>query len=259
MSNAVKFTPKGTITVTARWTASGNANEGALRCDVIDTGIGIPADTMKLLFEKFTQADASTTRRYGGTGLGLAISRELAQLMGGKLTVQSTVHQGSIFTLTLPASLHTGPLPARTSAPAIPPPNPADAPPPAPAGRILLVEDNPTNRKLATIMLERLGYDVDIATNGHEALDRVFSQTYRAVLMDCEMPELDGFEATRRIRQLEQRQPDHPHIPVIALTANAMDGTADRCRKAGMDVFLTKPILLPQLKEALASCGQLRR
>ncbi|MBC8041539.1 MAG: response regulator, partial [Opitutaceae bacterium] len=256
---AVKFTSKGTITLTARWIPSGTPTKGSLHCEVIDTGIGIPAETLKLLFEKFTQADSSTTRRYGGTGLGLAISRELAQLMGGKLTVQSTVHQGSIFTLTLPAMLHQGPLPNGGSASPVAPPPPANAVLPSSSGRILLVEDNPTNRKLATIMLQRLGYDVDIATNGHEALDQVFSHSYHAVLMDCEMPELDGFEATRRIRQREEQQPDHPHIPVIALTANAMAGAETRCLEAGMDVFLTKPILLAQLKAALASCEQLRR
>ncbi|HSI07439.1 MAG: ATP-binding protein [Rariglobus sp.] len=258
VSNAVKFTPKGKIILSARWMRSGNSAQGSLRCDVIDTGIGIPADTLKILFEKFTQADASTTRRYGGTGLGLAISRELAQLMGGKLTVQSAVNQGSTFTLTLPATLHQG-LPS-TGSPASPEPaKPSARSPDSSAGRILLVEDNPTNRKLATIMLERLGYSVDTATNGNEALERVFDRTYHAVLMDCEMPELDGFEATRRIRQREQDQPDHHHIPVIALTANAMAGAETRCLEAGMDVFLTKPILLAKLKEALASCEQLRR
>lgn len=252
MSNAVKFTSTGSITLSAQWTPHGDGHHGELRFDVIDTGIGIPADTVDQLFEKFTQADTSTTRRYGGTGLGLAISRELTHLMGGTLRVQSVVNQGSTFTLVLPTRLHSGEI------------SPSSVMPPAaieeiettpatssPKGSILLVEDNATNRKLATIMLERLGYTVNIAVNGNEALEMVARHTYQAVLMDCEMPELDGFEATRLIREREKANPDQPRLPVIALTANVMEGVEARCREAGMDVYLTKPIQLGKLKATL--------
>ncbi|MET0262010.1 MAG: ATP-binding protein [Rariglobus sp.] len=257
LSNALKFTETGAVTLSVRWSPVSDRT-GVLRCDIADTGIGIPEDMLKHLFKKFSQADASTTRRYGGTGLGLAISRELVQLMGGTLTVQSRHHQGSIFTVQIPATLHDGAL----STPAVPMVGrpldnaavaPAETKPAAPsAGYVLMVEDNATNRKLASIMLQKIGYAVDIATNGREALSKAFSRRYHAIIMDCEMPELDGFEATRAIRAYEAASAGSPHVPIIALTANAMEGVEQQCLGAGMDLYLTKPIKLDQLRAALA-------
>ena len=251
VSNAVKFTETGAITVSAHWDpAHGTGDTGTLRCEVTDTGIGIPPETIRLLFQKFAQADASTTRRYGGTGLGLAISRELAQLMGGSLTVKSEVGQGSTFTLRIPAARHHGPIPPPAAVSASPIPLvPVKT---APSARILLVEDNATNRKLASILLGKLGYAVDIAVNGREALDKIEAHAYAGVLMDCEMPELDGYAATRALRLRERSRPGSPHLPVIALTANLVGGTEQKCLDAGMDLYLTKPIKLEELRTALS-------
>ena len=251
VNNAVKFTDTGLIAVRVRWQPTGGSN-GVLRCEVTDTGIGIPADRLPGLFQKFAQADVSTTRHYGGSGLGLALSRELAQLMGGTLAVKSELHRGSTFTLQLPATLHEGP-PTTPAAPPLPAAGAPSAPEQKnPARHILIVEDNPTNRKLATIMLEKLGYTVDTAVNGNEAIKKIFARPYDLVLMDCEMPELDGFETTRAIRAWEKTRPGSPHMPVIALTANAMAGVEQRCLDAGMDLYLTKPIVSARMRAVLA-------
>jgi hypothetical protein len=242
--NAIKFTPKGCVTLRAEW------SNNSLRCDIIDTGIGISPDKLKTLFHKFSQAEDSTTRHYGGTGLGLVISRELVRLMGGTLTVESKPDAGTTFTVCLPASRH--------DAPAL-----QDAAPPhthhsiltikpGTAGHILLVEDNPTNRRLASVMLVKLGYTVDMAVNGHEAIARFAQTRYHAVLMDCEMPELDGFEATRGIRNQEKIK-GTPRVPIIAVTANVLKGTQQKCIDAGMDVYLTKPLRIGTIRDALAS------
>ncbi|MBW8782439.1 MAG: response regulator [Verrucomicrobia bacterium] len=250
VSNAIKFTETGGVILRAGWTPIADRLHGILRFDIIDTGIGIPPEKLGFLFQKFAQADASTTRRYGGTGLGLVISRTLVQLMGGTLTVQSEAGRGSTFTVELPASLHQGPLP---EAPAFAsPPASSNAPSNGGSGTVLLVEDNLINRRLASLMLEKLGFGVEMAADGREALSLFSKREYYAVLMDCEMPELDGFEATRSIRTLEQTTGVVRRTPIIALTANAMQGTRQRCLEAGMDLYLTKPIRLEILRDALA-------
>ena len=254
LSNAVKFTETGSLAVRVRWQPTGG-NNGVLRCDVTDTGIGIPADRIPWLFKKFSQADASTMRRYGGSGLGLALSRELAQLMGGTLSVKSELHRGTVFTLQLPSTLHDGPL-TTPAAPLIGVTVAAPAPvKKTSSGHVLIAEDNATNRKLATIMIEKLGYTVDTAVNGNEAIKKIFATPYDLVLMDCEMPELDGFETTQAIRAWEKTRPGTPHMPVIALTANAMPGVEQRCLDAGMDLYLTKPIVAARMREMLTKFG----
>ena len=240
ISNAVKFTEAGRIDIVASATPHG-ADRHRVQIVVRDTGIGIPADLQETLFEPFRQADASTTRRYGGTGLGLSISKRLAEHMHGTLTVESTPGVGSSFTLSL--TLATRKAPAH---------RPAAAPPSAANTsrnlRILLVEDNLINQHVARQLLQHLGLAVDLAENGHEALDAVAATTYDLVLMDMQMPEMDGIEATRRIRA-HRSLPQQPII--VAMTANASEADRERCRAAGMDGFVAKPIQLEDLEHVL--------
>ncbi len=245
--NAVKFTDKGSVTLRTEW------DQGVLRCDVIDTGIGIPPEKLTLLFQQFAQADASITRRYGGTGLGLVISRELVRLMGGSVTVESKLEHGTTFTIRVPAPQAETPLPAASSPPRLGSP---ESPIPAgQSGHVLLVEDNIANRRLFSFMLGKLGYTFDVALNGKEAVVLFPRRPYHAVLMDCEMPEMNGFEATREIRAIEQANSNPRRVPIIAVTANAMTGTRDRCFAAGMDQYLTKPLRIEVLANALASAN----
>ncbi len=250
LANAVKFTHQGRIHVSvAARGISGRRYE--LHIAVRDTGIGIPADRMDRLFKSFSQVDASTARRYGGTGLGLAISQHLAQLMGGRLWAESEVGVGSTFHALVTVEGLDGPA-------AIPRPRPE------PEGdladriplRILLAEDNRVNQRVALRMLERLGYRADVAGNGLEALEALQRQPYDIVLMDVQMPELDGLEATRQIRQ--RAAPTRPYV--IALTANASEADRQACFSAGMDDHLVKPVHLADLGEALkrAATSELR-
>jgi CheY-like chemotaxis protein len=215
---------------------------------VSDTGIGIPVDKQRLIFEPFLQADDSTTRNFGGTGLGLTICRELAGLMGGRIWVQSRPGEGSSFHFTaklVNAAFWFDDQP--------PPQVPADLGTLGVAPRqhgemalhVLLAEDNPTNTKLAVRLLDRLGCKVTHVANGALALAAATTLNFDLVLMDMQMPEMDGIEATKRIRAWEA--PLGRHVPIIALTANAMKGDAETCRDAGMDDFLTKPIERSQL------------
>lgn len=246
--NAVKFTDKGSVTLRAEWA------QGILRCDVIDTGVGIPPEKLARLFQQFTQADPSISRRYGGTGLGLVISRGLVRLMGGDVSVESKVNHGTTFTIRVPAPRHEGSLHAPAPAAAATTRQPfATNPPPGSAGHVLLVEDNVANRRLLSFMLGKLGYTFDVAVNGREAVSLFPLRPYHAILMDCEMPELNGFEATREIRALEKSGGDTSRVPIIAVTANAMAGTRARCLEAGMDLYLTKPLRIEVLDEALST------
>jgi signal transduction histidine kinase/CheY-like chemotaxis protein len=343
VGNAVKFTHEGCVTIEGRMLPGADAQAPQLELGVVDTGIGIDASALGSLFDAFTQADGSTTREYGGTGLGLTISLQLAQLMGGNLSCDSTPGQGSRFLLTLPAppaalpaegdpddrmlsgtavavqvaddlqrqSLsglleHLGvrisavpdaptrivdrlePLDRRETqrtllladigqAPAEPgiqllyrplkrasllaalgapgsaaavaaPPRPRRTQ--FPQARVLLAEDNRVNQVVARKTLANFGVTCEVAGNGQEVLDRVATERFDLILMDCQMPRVDGYEATRTIRRREDNTGE-PRTPIVALTANAMEGDADRCLAAGMDDYLSKPIESDRLAEAL--------
>lgn len=270
LSNAIKFTSVGEVAIAVSSSPVPDLTEA---CDdrpiaefhvrVKDTGIGIPQERLDRLFQSFSQVDASTTREYGGTGLGLAIGRRLCELMGGQIGVESTVGRGSTFYFTFLAALaakrppETGP-PISANGKVLenggrpPIAHPTDltsieSDPVSPL-RILLAEDNVVNQKVALRMLECIGYRADVVSNGLEAIDRLQRIPYDVVLMDVQMPEMDGLEATRQIRRQGQ-SPDHPWI--IAMTAGAMAGDRQACLDAGMDDYITKPVQLHALQSAL--------
>jgi signal transduction histidine kinase/CheY-like chemotaxis protein len=248
VGNAVKFTPRGHVHVDVL--VREHRDRGALvEIAVSDTGIGIAADVQPRLFQAFTQADASTTRRYGGTGLGLAICRQIVELMNGAIGVESAPDRGSRFWFTVPLDL-AEPAPGGGPVVALAPSAvaPARIERAASALRILLVEDNPVNQQVAVRMLRKLGHDVDIAHNGFEAVDAARRTAYDAVLMDCQMPELDGYGATLRIRAGESSS---RRVPIVAVTANAAVDDRERCLAAGMDDYLAKPLRLNELARVL--------
>ena len=245
--NAVKFTATGEVRIRVA------SKPGGLEFEVVDTGIGIAEDACKRLFSDFAQADVTTARHYGGTGLGLAISKRLALGMGGSIGVDSTPGKGSRFWFDLP--LIPAPEAAAAEPLAVPagaPAEPVAAPPvvgaavadpgpdfvPAQTLRLLLVEDNKVNQKVALALLGRLGYQVDLAENGLQGVEAAARQRYALILMDMQMPVMDGLTATRRIRELGGANRD---VPIVALTANAMQSDQDACHAAGMNDFLAKP------------------
>ncbi|HEV2202750.1 MAG TPA: ATP-binding protein [Bryobacteraceae bacterium] len=243
VGNAIKFTDQGHVRIAVRPERQ-NAHEVVARFTVEDTGIGIPRDKHGLLFSKFSQTDASTTRRYGGTGLGLAICKRLAELMGGTIGVESRPEKGSRFWFTLHLQVATEEDARETDVATL---QSVEVPP----GHVLLAEDNGVNRQVALAMLNKLGLTADVAASGLEAL-RLWSRGgYDLILMDCLMPELDGFDATREIRRRES--PDMRRTPIIAMTANAMRDDREQCLAAGMDDHLAKPVTLDQLAKALTS------
>ena len=234
LGNAVKFTEKGFVRV--RSSLVGSPDETAMvHIAVEDSGPGIAADKVADLFTQFAQADSSTTRRYGGTGLGLAISRKLAALMGGSVGLHTELGKGSVFWVDLPL---------RIVAPSfIPLEDPGEPVPERVAGpcRVLVVEDNPVNQKLATRMLEKIGCHVEAAGNGSEALEMYARLPFDIVFMDCQMPVMDGYDATAAIRRLEKDR-GWPRKPIIALTAHVAASDRDRCFAAGVDDYLSKPV-----------------
>ena len=249
IGNALKFTAKGAVLVQVE-TLAFKTDEVRLRFRVIDTGIGIPAGKLGEVFEKFTQADTSTSRNYGGTGLGLAICRQLVTLMGGEIGVSSTENWGSEFWFTVrlrPAALEASE-PALVLAPLKPKRELGML-------RILLAEDNVVNQLLAVILLEGWGVTVEVVGDGLEALEALRKSHYDLVLMDIQMPNLDGFMATAQLRQPESGVLD-PRVPVVAMTAYAMREDRQRCLEAGMDDYLAKPIEPATLLEVLnRQCG----
>jgi CheY-like chemotaxis protein/anti-sigma regulatory factor (Ser/Thr protein kinase) len=243
LSNAVKFTEKGSVTLTV-----GRGAGDELKFAVRDSGIGLSEAGIAKLFQRFSQAESSTTRKYGGTGLGLVISRKLAELMGGSMTVESEgTGRGSTFRFSIRAPVAT--LDTKRAAPkTVVDPAMAERHP----LRILLAEDNVVNQKLALRLLQQMGYRADLAGNGVEAIERIEREPYDVVLMDVQMPEMDGLEASCRITA---RWPvgQRPHI--VAMTANAMQGDREECLAAGMDDYVTKPIRVDALVQALISVG----
>ena len=249
VGNAIKFTEAGEVEIRCQSTPLAGG-QGELRFTVRDTGPGIPAAAQAGLFQAFAQAERSTTRRFGGTGLGLAISRQLVELMGGDIGLESNEGEGATFwvQLRLPRSANLPPIAA-----------PREDEPAAEANldaRVLVVEDNPVNQKVALLQLERLGCRADLATNGLEAIEAYKRGEYDVILMDCQMPVMDGFEATRMLRTLEM---PGRRTPIIALTAHAMKGDRDRCLAAGMDDYLAKPVERGALARTLKRWVQERR
>lgn len=236
LGNALKFTSAGWIGLDVR--AAKEEAAYILQFTVADTGIGIPGDVQPQLFTRFMQADSSTSRQFGGTGLGLSIVRQLVDLMGGAVEMSSVPGKGSRFTVNLPV------LPAQAPAEAS---VWVDLAPPTEGLRILLAEDNTTNQVVAFGMLRKLGYgDVAIASDGAEAVDLALQQDFDLILMDCQMPEMDGYEATRRLRKAGS------DAVIIAMTANAIKGDRERCLEAGMNDYLSKPIDLKVLRSMIA-------
>jgi two-component system sensor histidine kinase/response regulator len=233
VGNAIKFTERGTIRISAS-VQSRSPSDVVIRLSVADTGIGIAPEQQRLLFHRFQQGDASTTRKSGGTGLGLAISRQLAQLMGGEAGLESEPGKGSCFWFTARLGL---PDPALAEAPGAPGARP-EARQSLEGGRILLVEDNEINQLIACAFLKKGGLLVDVAENGREALERLRDASYDLVLMDIHMPVLDGLDATRIIRS----QPGNANLPVIAMTASVLPADRSRCIEAGMNDTIAKPL-----------------
>ena len=239
VGNAVKFTERGHIVV-AGWAEPGAAGRIRLRFSVTDPGVGISPHTQAALFRAFTQADASTSRRYGGTGLGLAISRQLARLMGGDLSVKSSLGAGSTFSFDLEVEPAVGP---ENAVPAL-----GRLSPLAANGRVLVAEDNEVNRRIAMVFLQKAGFVVDTVGNGREAVTAAATGRYALVLMDVQMPEMDGLSAAEAIRQQEAAA-GWPRLPIVAMTANAMNGDRELCLAAGMDDYLSKPVVAAAMEQ----------
>ncbi|MCI5048808.1 MAG: ATP-binding protein [Rickettsiales bacterium] len=243
LSNALKFTQEGEVSLNI------TKQDSHLHFQVNDSGIGIPTERLDSIFEKFTQADESTTRNYGGTGLGLAICKEYVELMGGEIGVESELGNGSSFWFTIPLEVAPD---------SIKPINEANIGEDtdqytAKDIKILVVDDHPVNRLFAKKLLKKLGFiNVDFAEDGMEAVEKISLHQYDTVLMDCQMPHLDGYTATSEIRQMEMHACDGKHLPVIAMTANAMVGDKEKCLDAGMDDYISKPIKPDVLMEKLA-------
>jgi signal transduction histidine kinase len=240
VSNAVKFTARGSVTVRL------TCGLGGLVAEVADTGPGIPPERLASLFDRFVQVDASTTRRFGGSGLGLAICRELAELMGGRIAVESAPGEGSTFTLTLPLE--------RATAPAAAAPGPADdcSSARADALRVLAAEDNPMNQLVLKTLLEQVGVQVTFAGDGVQAVDAWAGGAWDLILMDVQMPVMDGPTAARAIREAERAQ-GRGRIPIIALTANAMAHQHAEYLAAGMDQVVAKPLQFVELMTAMSA------
>jgi signal transduction histidine kinase/ActR/RegA family two-component response regulator len=252
LSNAVKFTERGSIEVRLK-TAVARSGSIEVCVEVSDTGAGIPPEKMADIFEKFTQADSSITRKYGGTGLGLAITRRLVEMHGGNIRVESEMGKGSTFFVTL--LFEAAALPEQVS-----PVEPRAAAAPSSGARLLLVEDNLVNQKVVLAMLRKRGYQIEIANDGREALEKLEAaeHPYDLVLMDIQMPVLDGLETTRVLR----RDPRWEKLPVVAMTAHAMTGDREKCLEAGMNGYISKPVqpalLINTLERHLAGAAAVR-
>jgi PAS domain S-box-containing protein len=242
IGNALKFTDQGSVTVRVRKEFDADT-EAIVRFEISDTGIGVSETAQTTLFQAFTQADGSTTRKYGGTGLGLAISKQLVELMGGQIGVVSEVGKGSTFWFTAKFAKQSEEIAA------LPATEPVAAKPEDAQNKlILLAEDNIVNQKVAVRQLQKLGYRADAVADGREAVEALQRIPYDLVLMDCQMPHMDGYEATAEIRR---REGTKKHTAIIALTANALAGDREKCLAAGMDDYISKPVRPDELAKAL--------
>lgn len=258
VSNAIKFTDKGSVELKVDGRISDSGRQVMLRLEVCDSGAGIPADKIPVIFDKFTQADGSITRRYGGTGLGLAITKKLVEMHRGAISVESEVNRGSCFVVELPCEIPAGP--QRPLSRAEPLPEKEAASNPAPAGySILVVEDNQVNQRVVTALLHKHGYRTVIANNGQEALEMLAGLQFDLVLMDVQMPLMDGIETTRQIRANLHWQ----HLPIVAMTAHAMNGDRERCLRAGMNAYVAKPVqqahLMAVISQHIRRCRERAR
>jgi signal transduction histidine kinase/CheY-like chemotaxis protein len=258
ISNAIKFTHKGSITVKADIQHDEKPGEYHIEISVTDTGIGITTGHLDKIFDRFSQLNDSSTRQYSGAGLGLSISKEIARVMGGELTAVSEIEKGSVFTFTvdLPGSVEDTQTPKEQSKKTQADKNnntSLDRP------LVLAVDDYPANILVLENMLDEMGYDCITAHNGTEALSQIsehYDDIY-AVLMDLQMPEIDGLEATRQIRKIEEETANKGHLPIIAITAHALQGTEEECIEAGMDLYLAKPYQREHLAELLKKCAKI--
>jgi len=239
VGNALKFTEQGRVSIESQWQSLDHELLW-FTCTVRDSGIGIPSQSLELMFDAFQQADSSISRRYGGTGLGLPIARTLAERMGGTLRAQSEEGRGSVFTLEIPLALYQQALPARV-------PRVSTHKGDGEGRNVLLVEDNPVNQTVIEAMLRSLGFTVSVAADGAQAVRSAESLIFEAILMDCRLPVIDGYEATRQIREL----PGCTDLPIIALTANALQGDREACLSAGMNDYLAKPFKRTDLQQIL--------
>ena len=245
-SNALKFTNRGKVNVRVEKSFPPDGGPAGIRIAVEDTGIGIEADKLSTIFWKFTQADSSINRKFGGTGLGLSITHKLLEVMNGTIEVRSTAGKGSTFTVYFPLEVDHSPPNPPVELPGLQAPS-ASA---QPIGKILLVEDFEPNALITGRYLRVFGYGYDVASNGKVAVEMAAEGEYAAILMDVQMPELDGYEATRRIRAREREQ-GLPPIPIIAMTAHALAGDRERCLESGMNDYLAKPFAPADLREKL--------
>ncbi|NOU36773.1 MAG: response regulator [Kiritimatiellaceae bacterium] len=238
VGNAIKFTPKGGVFVDVKKTGQ-SAGEVTLRISVRDTGIGILPEQQQLIFEKFTQADLSTTRKFGGTGLGLSISKQLVEMMGGRIGLHSEPGTGTTFyfTITLPISSVCNAEHAAASVPQVF------------HGRVLLAEDNQVNQLVARKILSSLGLEVTVVENGQLAIDKLKAEPFDVVMLDCQMPVMDGYTAAREIRKLSGSA---AAVPIVAMTAHAMTGDREKCIDAGMNEYVSKPVKKEAIAEVLA-------
>ncbi|NJD90998.1 MAG: response regulator, partial [Geobacter sp.] len=247
VSNAMKFTANGQITVKCRLNKSSSFRLSYINFEVTDTGIGISQEQLPLIFESFSQADSSTTRRFGGTGLGLSIARELIRMMGGDISVISTPGKGSCFAFTIALV----PLEKESESSLHQRPGIGEQPLSQEGIRVLVVEDNPDNLDLCCQILRLLKCRIQTATNGIEALEILKQEEFDIVLMDCQMPVMDGYEATVKLRELEKAEGRKRRVPVIALTGNAFEEDLNYGRDNGMDDHLAKPYHIRQLVDVI--------
>jgi CheY-like chemotaxis protein len=240
VGNAVKFTPSGWIEVAVEQLAA-DVKQSRLVLTISDSGIGIAPERIGQLFQEFSQADSSIARIYGGTGLGLAISQRLVEKMGGTIRVQSALNQGSTFTVEVPFDLAGSDIASRGTVAGKP------ALESLPGWRVLLTEDNQVNRRVGQSVLEKLGCQVDVAVDGRAAVNAAQSTDYDVILMDLQMPKVDGLQATREIRRLGVT------TPIVALTASVEERTRVACEEAGMNGFVSKPFRPAEVVSALKS------